>query len=218
MVPFLVQIVLARAPPARGRADHARTRARALRRGPLYRQTALRQMATTKQKRKARRFTPARGRARRAKPGASLRQTAHPDAWAWAVVTKSEVERLGPTQIEKVLAKEGKIVSRHWVRDCISRFLRFGHPQHKEFRETIVQVTVEERKWIKARVLEQPDVYLDVVVDAFQTRFKRTITEETVSKAMQTAGQPGDDTACPTATAALAVPRRPSPSPADPAR
>jgi hypothetical protein len=136
---------------------------------------------------------PATGRARRAKPGAALRHRTHPDAWAWQVVSLSEVDGLGPYQIYRALRREDKAVSWKWVRRCIDTFLKFGHPQHKEFRETIDQVSTVERKWIKARILEDPDMYLDEVVDEFEVKFKRTITVATVSSAMQTIGQPGDE-------------------------
>ena len=142
------------------------------------------EMTASKQARRAARVVPASGRARWAKPGATLRHTKHPDAWAWQVVSLSEVAGLGPYQIFKALRRDDKLVSWRWVRRCLRTFWEFGHPQHKKFRETIVSVSVKERKWIKALLLDQPDMYLDEVVDAFSLHFKRTITMATVSSAI----------------------------------
>ena len=89
-------------------------------------------------------------------------------------------------------ATDRRDISRHYVNNCLARYLLNGDPNKKCKKGSAQRVTTKERKWIKARLTRTPDAYFTEVRTAFQKKWAWRISDRMISKALHKAGARGD--------------------------
>ena len=89
-------------------------------------------------------------------------------------------------------ATDRRDISRHYVNNCLARYLLNGDPNKKRKKGSAQRATTKERKWIKARLTRTPDAYFTEVRTAFQKKWAWRISDRMISKALHKAGARGD--------------------------
>lgn len=101
---------------------------------------------------------------------------------------------LTPRQVVEHFRKVGVQVGRRYVINCMRRYLLGGDPSYKQDSQRVSHLAAnsQQRQWLKNQLQYDPSLYFFELARKFQTKFRRTISDEMISKALHYDGGPGD--------------------------
>lgn len=119
----------------------------------------------------------------------------HPAEWGWKVVKLRFVRNLSPSAIVAHFEAKHRSIGMTYVKARIRNYRQTGNPNAKAEsinRQSERVATRSERKWLKRELLRNPVQFFDQLQVAFTRKFGWRISRKMLSRALKTAGRPGD--------------------------